>query len=267
MVEELKCKSVILAFTIANQYFCADISIFVMNIALIGYGKMGHEIERIALERGHSIACAIDVNDKELFDSEAFKKADVAIEFTSPSTAYGNYLKCFEAHIPVVSGTTGWTALMPEIKKLCEEQDQTFFYSSNFSLGVNIFFAMNRFLAEKMNAFPQYDVRMKEIHHRQKLDAPSGTAVTLANDVIEALGRKTKWVNHEAEKDGELGIVSERYGTVAGYHEVVYESEVDTIHIIHDAKSRAGFALGAVIAAEYAVTHKGFLGMKDLLGF
>ncbi len=256
-----------LAFTVANQYFCAVYSSKVMNIALIGYGKMGHEIERIALERGHSIACAIDINNTELFDSEAFRRADVAIEFTSPSTAYGNYMKCFAAHIPVVSGTTGWTARLPEIKAICQQQDQTFFYSSNFSLGVNIFFAVNRFLAEKMNAFPQYDVRMKEIHHQQKLDAPSGTAITLANDIISELGRKDKWVGHEAQKDNELGITSERYGTVAGYHEVVYESEVDSIRIIHDAKSRAGFALGAVIAAEYAATKKGFLGMKDLLGF
>ena len=238
-----------------------------MKIALIGYGKMGHEIERIALERGHEIVCAIDVNNLQAFDSDAFKTADVAIEFTSPATAFDNYLKCFAAGRPVVSGTTGWTQRMGEIEEICRRDGQTFFYASNFSLGVNVFFAVNRFLAEKMNAFPQYDVRMKEIHHLQKLDAPSGTAVTLANDILAAIDRKGKWVNREAETPEQLGIVSERYGAVAGYHEVVYESEVDTLRIVHDAKSRAGFALGAVIAAEYAATHQGFLGMKDLLGF
>lgn len=238
-----------------------------MKIVLVGYGKMGHEIERIALQRGHEIVCAIDIDNPEMFGSEEFRQADVAIEFTSPKTAFGNYLKCFEAGLPVVSGTTGWLDRMPEIQRMCEEEGKTFFYSSNFSLGVNIFFALNKFLAEKMNLFPQYDVRMKEIHHQQKLDAPSGTAVTLAEDIIARLDRKNAWVNEESKQLSDLGIVSERYGAVPGYHEVVYESEVDTIHLVHDAKSRAGFALGAVLAAEYTFQNKGFLGMHDLLGF
>lgn len=239
-----------------------------MKIALIGYGKMGHEIERIALERGHQVVCAIDINNQEDFNSAAFRSADVVIEFTGPQTALGNYRKCFAAHLPVVSGSTGWlNEGMAEVKKACAEQDQTFFYASNFSLGVNVFFAVNKFLAEKMNAFPQYNVRMKEIHHTQKLDAPSGTAVTLAEDVIARLDRKDKWVNQTEQNADELSIISERIGAVPGYHEVVYDSDVDTITISHDAKNRVGLAFGAVIAAEFTVGKKGFLGMQDLLKF
>ncbi|HPL07164.1 MAG TPA: dihydrodipicolinate reductase C-terminal domain-containing protein, partial [Bacteroidales bacterium] len=160
-----------------------------MNIVLIGYGKMGREVERIALERGHNIACAIDVNNPELFESDDFRNADLAIEFTGPSTALQNYRRCFAAGLPVVSGTTGWLEHMGEIRRACE-QGQTFFYASNFSLGVNLFFVLNRMLAEKMNAFPQYEVRLKEIHHVQKLDAPSGTAISLAEDILKNLDRK-----------------------------------------------------------------------------
>ncbi|MDD2559774.1 MAG: 4-hydroxy-tetrahydrodipicolinate reductase [Bacteroidales bacterium] len=237
-----------------------------MKIVLIGYGKMGHEIERIALERGHSIACAIDVNNPELFESDDFRTADLAIEFTSPSTALQNYRRCFAAGLPVVSGTTGWLEHMAEIRQACE-QGQTFFYASNFSLGVNLFFVLNKMLAEKMNAFPQYEVKLKEIHHTQKVDSPSGTAVSLAEDILKNLDRKKTWVNYESNKTDELGIVSEREGSVPGYHEVCYESEVDSLKIIHDAKSRAGFALGAVMAAEFTLGKKGMLGMHDLLGF
>lgn len=237
-----------------------------MNIVLIGYGKMGHEIERIAQERGHRIVCAIDIDNTELFDTEDFRTADLAIEFTSPSTALQNYRRCFAAGLPVVSGTTGWLEHMGEVRRACE-QGQTFFYASNFSLGVNLFFVLNRMLAEKMNAFPQYEVRLKEIHHVQKLDAPSGTAISLAEDILKNLDRKKNWVNYESKESDELSIVSERIGSVPGYHEVCYESEVDSLKIIHDAKNRAGLALGAVLAAEYTLGKKGFLGMHDLLGF
>jgi dihydrodipicolinate reductase len=237
-----------------------------MKIALIGYGKMGHEIERIALERGHSIVSTIDINNPEDFDSEKFRSADVAIEFTRPETALGNYRKCFAADIPVVSGTTGWLEHMNEVKTACEN-GRTFFYASNFSLGVNIFFAINKKLANMMNQFPMYDVRMKEVHHTQKLDAPSGTAITLAEGILEQLDRKTSWVKETANTPQEIAITSERTGLVPGFHEITYESDVDTITISHDAKSRAGFALGAVLAAEYTAGKKGFLGMSDLLGF
>lgn len=237
-----------------------------MNIALIGYGKMGHEIERIALKRGHTIVSAIDINNPEEFDSENFRSADVAIEFTRPETAMSNYKKCFAAGLPVVSGTTGWLEHMDEIREACKN-GQTFFYASNFSLGVNIFFAINKKLAEMMNPFTMYDVRMKEIHHTQKLDAPSGTAITLAEDILDRIDRKTSWVRDVQSAPEELAIVSERTGQVPGFHEITYESDVDTITIAHDAKSRAGFALGAVLAAEYTSGRKGFLSMSDMLGF
>ena len=235
-----------------------------MNIALIGYGKMGHEIERIALERGHSIVSTIDINNPEEFESENFRSADVVIEFTRPETALGNYDKCFAAGLPVVSGTTGWLDHVDIVKEACKN-GQTFFYASNFSLGVNLFFSINKKLAEMMNNFPVYDVRMKEVHHTQKLDAPSGTAITLAEDIIERLDRKDKWVKETQNAPEELAIASERIGQVPGFHEITYESEVDTITITHDAKTRAGFALGAVLAAEFTFGKKGFLGMSELL--
>lgn len=237
-----------------------------MNIALIGYGKMGHEIERIALERGHTIVSTIDINNPEEFESENFRTADVVIEFTRPETALDNYRKCFKAGIPVVSGTTGWLEHMDEVKAACAK-GQTFFYASNYSLGVNLFFAINKKLAEMMNPFPMYNVRMKEVHHTQKLDAPSGTAITLAEDILERLDRKNVWVKETQNVAEELAIASERTGQVPGFHEVIYESDVDVITISHDAKSRTGFALGAVLAAEYTAGKKGFLGMSDLLGF
>jgi 4-hydroxy-tetrahydrodipicolinate reductase len=237
-----------------------------MNIALIGYGKMGHEIERVALERGHSIVSTIDIDNPEEFSSDNFRSADIVIEFTRPDTALENYRKCFAADLPVVSGTTGWLDHLEEIKSACKN-GQTFFYASNYSLGVNIFFAINKKLAEMMNDYPMYNVRMKEVHHIQKLDAPSGTAITLAEDIIERLDRKKSWVKENQKTPEELGIASERIGQVPGFHEVTYESEVDTITISHDAKSRSGLALGAVLAAEFTVGKKGFYGMSDLLGF
>jgi 4-hydroxy-tetrahydrodipicolinate reductase len=237
-----------------------------MKIALIGYGKMGHEIERIALERGHKIVSTIDVGNPEDFNSKNFHSADVAIEFTRPETALSNYRKCFAANVPVVSGTTGWIEQMDEVRQACA-QGQTFFYASNFSLGMNIFFSINKKLAEIMNAFPIYDVRMKEVHHTQKLDAPSGTAITLAEDILEKLDRKTRWVKETPHTSEELSIASERTGQVPGFHEVIYDSAVDVITISHDAKNRSGLALGAVLAAEFTIQKKGFLGMNDLFNF
>ncbi len=251
-----------------------------MKIALIGYGKMGKEIERIALSRGHKIVSIIDVDNQEDFQSEAFKSADVAIEFTAPTVAYRNYIKAFEAGVKVVSGSTGWmTEHGSEIKRMCEAEGKTLFWSSNFSLGVAIFSAVNNYLAKIMNRFPAYDVEMTETHHIHKLDAPSGTAITLAEGILANIDRKTKWVKgtllapdgtlsgtKECASD-ELCISSVREGEVTGIHAIRYESEADSITITHDAKNRKGFALGAVLAAEYTAQHTGFLGMDDLLHF
>ena len=237
-----------------------------MKIALIGYGKMGHAIEQIALQRGHEIVSVIDVNNQEDFTSDAFKSADVAIEFSMPAVAMDNYRRAFAAGVPVVSGTTGWLEHLPEIKEACKA-GQTFFYASNFSLGVNIFFALNKYLAKIMNDFPAYDVRMVETHHVHKLDAPSGTAITLAEGLIDNIERKNKWVEGKESAEDEIGICSVREGEVPGIHTVIYESDVDTISITHDAKSRMGFALGAVIAAEFTCGKKGFLTMQDMLKF
>ena len=238
-----------------------------MKIALIGYGKMGKTIEQIALQRGHQIVSIIDINNTADFDSEAFRSADVAIEFTTPATALGNYMRCFEANVPVVSGTTGWLSHLDEVKAKCEQEGKTFFYASNFSVGVNIFFALNRYLAKIMNGFPAYDVRMTEVHHIHKLDAPSGTAITVAEGILDNVERKERWTLETAEQPTDLPIHAIREGEVPGIHEIIYESEADTISIKHDAKSRAGFALGAVIAAEFTAGKKGFLGMNDLFHF
>ncbi len=238
-----------------------------MKIALIGYGKMGHEIEKVALERGHEIICIIDENEEQKFDSPQFKSADVAIEFTSPHSAVGNYLKAFAANVPVVSGTTGWMEHLNEIKSACKNDNQTFFYASNFSLGVNIFFALNKQLAKIMNRFSDYNVRMEETHHIHKLDAPSGTAITLAEGILENIDKKTSWKLNETDNEEELKIESFREGEIPGIHSVIYESEADSIRITHDAKSRKGFALGAVLAAEFTKGKKGFLGMEDMLRF
>ena len=236
-----------------------------MKIALIGYGKMGRAIEEIALTRGHEIVCRIDADNLSDFQSKAFASADVAIEFTTPATAVDNYKRAFAVGVPVVSGTTGWLDRMPEIKAACQE-GATFFYASNFSLGVNIFFAMNRWLSQVMNMFDNYQVSLEEIHHIHKLDHPSGTAITLANDVVDGIDRLDKWSETETA-DNILPINALREGEVPGTHIVRYDSEVDTITIEHRAKSRRGFALGAVIAAEFTVGKKGFLSMNDMLSF
>ena len=238
-----------------------------MKIALIGYGKMGKTIEQIALNRGHQIVSIVDINNPEEFQSANFKSADVAIEFTTPATAFDNYMKSFAAGVPVVSGTTGWLDRIGEIKEKCEKEGKTFFYASNFSIGVNIFFALNKYLAKIMNNFPSYNISMTETHHIHKLDAPSGTAITLAEGIIENVDRKDRWTLETAEQPTDLPIHAIREGEVPGIHEVTYESDVDYISIKHDAKSRAGFALGAVVAAEFTAGEKGFLGMDDMLKF
>ena len=251
-----------------------------MRIALIGYGKMGHIIEQIALQRGREIVSIIDIDNRDDFDSPAFRSADVAIEFTTPQTAYDNFLRAFAGGVKVVSGSTGWIPTHGEdVRRLCQQEGHTLFWSSNFSLGVAIFRAVNRYLARIMDGFPQYDVRMEEVHHVHKLDAPSGTAITLAEDIVESIGRKDKWVKGtltapdgtvtgQAEcAPGELRVDSIRRGEVPGIHSVVYDSEADQITITHDAHNRKGFALGAVLAAEYTATHQGLLTMDDLFNF
>ena len=251
-----------------------------MKIALIGYGKMGHMIEEIARQRGHEIVCIIDVNNPEDFDSEAFSSADVAIEFTNPTAAYGNYLKAFKHHVKVVSGSTGWMKdHKADVEALTKDGQQTLFWASNFSIGVAIFEAVNRYLAKIMNGFPQYDVTMEEVHHVHKLDAPSGTAITLAEEIIENLDRKTEWVKgfqHHADGKEEgknavsaekLPIASIRRDEVPGIHSIQYNSDADAITITHDAHNRKGFALGAVLAAEYTKDHTGLLTTSDLFKF
>ncbi len=236
-----------------------------MRVALIGYGKMGKAIEQIVLERGHEVSVIIDLSNVEDFESEQFKTSDVAIEFTVPSEALNNYRRCFKYNIPVVSGTTGWLEHFDQVERACKEHGQTFFYASNFSLGVNLFFALNRKLAAMMKGFPAYEVSMTEVHHTQKLDAPSGTATTLASDLLDNLPQYTAWALPEDKGAHDLEITCERVGDVPGIHEVKYHCPEDEIVIRHSAHSRKGFALGAVVAAEYAVKHKGLLNMEKLL--
>ena len=228
---------------------------------------MGKTIERIARERGHEIVSIIDIDNRNDFNSEAFKSADAAIEFTAPQVALENYKAAWNAGVPVVSGTTGWNEHLSEIKAEIEKNNYTLFWSSNFSLGVHVFMAVNKYLAKLMNQFPDYNVEMTEVHHTQKLDAPSGTAITLAEGILENIDRKTKWVKETETRADEIAIKSLREGQVPGIHTIRYESNVDSIEITHDAKSREGFALGAVIAAEFTAGKKGFLGMEDLLKF
>jgi len=239
-----------------------------MKLAIIGYGKMGREIEKLALSRGHEIVCIIDINNREDFDSDAFRSADVAIEFTNPQAAYDNYLKAFKANVKVVSGSTGWRDKhQADIEHFCNEEGKTLFWSSNFSLGVAIFSALNKYLAHIMNQFPTYDVSMTETHHIHKLDAPSGTAITLAETIIEQLDRKNHWVKEVATNSDEIAIHSIREGEVPGIHSICYDSFADNITITHDAKNRSGFVMGTVLAAEYTATHQGLLTMSHLFPF
>lgn len=239
-----------------------------MKIALIGYGKMGKMIEQIAISRGHEIVSIIDIDNQEEFESEAFASADVAIEFTSPAVAYGNYLKGWKAGVKVVSGTTAWLKDHgDDVRNACSNEGKTLFWASNFSVGVAIFSAVNKYLAKIMNQFPQYDVNMVETHHVHKLDAPSGTAITLAEQIVDRLDRKSKWALHETAPDV-LRIDDVRRGEVPGIHTISYDSpEEDIITITHDAHSRKGFALGAVLAAEYTAQHEGLLTIDDMFKF
>lgn len=236
-----------------------------MKIALIGYGKMGKAIESVALSRGHEIVCKIDIDNQNDFDSEAFCTADVAIEFTTPATAVANYKRAFSRGVPVVSGSTGWLADMPGIKKMCDEGNATFFWTSNFSLGVNIFFAINKYLASLMAGLPQYTPSMTEIHHIHKLDHPSGTAITLAEGIMAKDSNIKGWTENDTVAADQIHITAEREGEVPGTHIIRWESEADAITIEHRAKSRMGFALGAVMAAEWTQGKKGFLTMDEMM--
>ncbi len=228
---------------------------------------MGKMIEQIALSRGHEIVSIIDIDNLQDFESSAFASADVAIEFTNPAVAYENYLKAWKAGVKVVSGTTAWLKNHgDDVRKACSEGGKTLFWASNFSVGVAIFSAVNKYLAKIMNEFPQYDVNMVETHHIHKLDAPSGTAITLAEQIVERIDRKNRWALHETAPDV-LRIDDVRRGEVPGIHSISYDSPADVITITHDAHSRQGFALGAVLAAEYTAKHQGLLTIDDMFKF
>lgn len=237
-----------------------------MKIALIGYGKMGKTIEEIARHKGHEISLVIDLHNANDLTNENLQKADVAIEFTTPETAIGNILKCFDAGIPVVSGTTGWINKMQEVKDACIKKEATFLYSSNFSIGVNIFFELNKKLAELMSKH-DYDVTVEETHHTQKKDAPSGTAITIAEQILKELSNKKQWVNYKSDKEEDLSVLSHRIDPAPGTHSIKYSSAIDDIEIIHTAHNRKGFASGAVLAAEFIKGKKGIFSMNDVLGF
>ncbi|NNM94523.1 MAG: 4-hydroxy-tetrahydrodipicolinate reductase [Bacteroidia bacterium] len=236
-----------------------------MKIALIGYGKMGREIEKVALERSHEIVLKLDAGNIADFTSGNLKKADVAIEFSTPQTAVENIKKCFDASLPVVCGTTGWLAQFEEISKLCMERKQALFYASNYSIGVNLFFRLNTFLADLMKPYSGYLPSMEEIHHIHKKDAPSGTAITLAEQLIAAHGGLNKWALKQDARPGDLPITAIREDEVPGTHSISYTSAADEIKITHQAFSRKGFAEGAVRAAEWIKGKHGVFGMEDLL--
>ena len=235
-----------------------------MKTAIIGYGKMGREIEKILRDRGHEIALTRAVDNAADLTAENLKDVDVAIEFTTPSTAYGNIRTCLESGTAVVSGTTGWTARLGELQELCRQKNGALFYASNYSLGVNLMFRLNRQLAEMMNRIPAYNVSIEETHHTQKKDSPSGTAVTLAEDIIARLDRKSGWVNEPTDDPSLIGITSYRIGSTPGDHTVTYTSEDDTLEIRHSIKNRRTLALGAVIAAEFLCGKHGVYSMDDL---
>jgi len=238
-----------------------------MKIAIIGYGKMGKMIEKIAQERGHQILFRFDVDNKHEFTIDNLKKADVAIEFSTPQSAYENVKKCFDANLPVVSGTTGWLEKMEELKNIAIEENKAFFYASNFSIGVNIVFYLNRRLAQIMNQFNQYVPSITEIHHIHKKDAPSGTAISLANGIIENLERVSSWTMDKFTTQEQIKITAIREDEIPGIHTITYESDFDIIQLRHEAKGREGFATGAILAAEFLLGKKGFYTMEDLLQF
>lgn len=236
-----------------------------MKIAILGYGKMGKAIEKIALDRGHEITMKIHRNNQDELNVENLKNADVVIDFSIPDSAKGNILMAIEAKTPIVSGTTGWLDDYNEVAKLCVAQGSAFLYASNFSLGVNLFFELNKRLAKLMNGHDQYQIDMTEIHHTQKLDAPSGTAISLAEQITDENNIKNKWTLNEQATSEEIKIDALREGKVPGTHIVNYSSEIDTITIKHEAHSREGFAFGAVIAAEWIQNKQGVFSMHDVL--
>ncbi|MBU8893123.1 MAG: 4-hydroxy-tetrahydrodipicolinate reductase [Bacteroidales bacterium] len=238
-----------------------------MNIAIFGYGKMGREIEKLALDRKHEVVLRIDENNISSISKNDFKKVDVVIEFSTPESAFSNINLCFDNNMPVVSGTTGWIGKIDEIINRCKTENKTFFYASNFSLGVNLFFKLNKYLAKLTNNFSDYNVKIEETHHSQKLDAPSGTAITIAEGIIENMDRKNNWEKEKSDSKNTIPIKSFREGTMPGNHKVIYDSLFDKISIEHDSKSRKAFALGAVLAAEFIVDKKGYFTMDDLLKF
>ncbi|MDH5475576.1 MAG: 4-hydroxy-tetrahydrodipicolinate reductase [Cyclobacteriaceae bacterium] len=234
-----------------------------MNIALIGYGKMGQAIEKIALTRGHKIVAKVELDTVTTGD---LIEAHVALEFTQPESAYNNIKKCIDLGIPVLSGTTGWIEKKEQIETYCRTKDSTFFYASNYSIGVNLFFKINEIVAEIMNSNTQYNVSMEEIHHTQKKDSPSGTAITLAEGILKHLENKNKWQEGNSEKSTILPIYAKREGSVPGTHSVSYESEMDNITLTHTAYTRDSFALGAIMVAEWLKDKKGVLSMTDYMG-
>jgi 4-hydroxy-tetrahydrodipicolinate reductase len=238
-----------------------------MNIALIGYGKMGKAIEAIALERNHTVPLKIDINTIDSFTTENLQVCDVAIEFTGPQSAAENISKCLDAGIPVVSGSTGWLEQWISIKEKCDALNGSLIYASNFSVGVNIFFELNKKLAQLMSNQPEYEITMEEIHHTQKRDAPSGTAITLAEQILDNVSRKKKWINEAPKYPNEVPIISKRIDPAPGTHSIKYTSPIDDIEIVHTAHSRTGFATGAVLAAEFIAGKKGIFTMKDVLSF
>lgn len=236
-----------------------------MRITLIGYGKMGKTIEKIAKQRNHEISHIIEYANIELLDDLTCTDTDIAIEFTRPKSAVENLKKCMSRHIPVVCGTTGWLERRAEVEQFCIDHHSAFFYASNFSLGVNLFFQLNKYLAKLMSNHPEYQISMEEIHHTQKKDAPSGTAITLAEDLIQFNPQKTRWVNELSTEPTALPIISKRQDSVPGTHSILYQSKIDEIEIKHTAHSREGFAIGAVTAAEWLKNKKGNFGMEDLI--
>lgn len=238
-----------------------------MKIALLGYGKMGHAIEEIALQKGHQIVLRITDENLGELTKENIQKANVAIEFTNPQSAVGNILFCLNENVPVVCGTTGWLSQLKSVEEKCKEINGSFLYASNFSVGVNIFFELNKKLAALLKPHSSYNVSIEEIHHTQKKDAPSGTAITLAEQIIETSGKKNKWINSDTKNENELSIISKRIDEIAGTHSVKYSSPVDDLEIIHTAHNRKGFAEGAVLAAEFIADKKGIFSMKEVLGF
>ncbi|MBX3253782.1 MAG: 4-hydroxy-tetrahydrodipicolinate reductase [Chitinophagaceae bacterium] len=237
-----------------------------MKIALIGYGKMGHAIEEIAVKRGHTIELAVSIENVEDNTVENIRKADVAIEFTGPESAFENVNKCLEAKVPVVCGSTGWLDRYQEAVWNCNEQNGALLYASNFSIGVNIFFEVNKRLAQLMASQKEYDVTIEEIHHTQKRDAPSGTAITLAEQILEVNPLKKQWINQPGNNKGDLLVISKREDPAPGTHIIRYQSDIDDIEIKHTAHNRYGFALGAVLAAEFIYGRRGIFNMGDVLG-